>query len=108
MIRLVLTTFPSSTQARQIARQLIQARLAACGTLLPKAVSVYIWNGNLEENQECLLLLKTTANCVERLQTEIQKVHPYSVPEILSFEADCCLAAYAMWIKQSCIQIEEE
>jgi|SRR5205085_5100740 len=106
MIRLVLTTFPNSVQARQTARQLVQARLAACGTLLPGAISIYTWDGNLEENRECLLLLKTTADCVERLQVEIQRMHPYDVPEILSFEADFCLAAYAVWIKQSCTQSE--
>jgi len=106
MIRLVLTTFPSSVQARQTARQLVQARLAACGTVLPGAISIYTWNGNLEENRECLLLLKTTTDCVERLQVEIQRMHPYNVPEILSFKADSCFAAYAVWIRQSCTQSE--
>ncbi|QQY09775.1 MAG: divalent-cation tolerance protein CutA [Candidatus Xiphinematobacter sp.] len=101
MIQLVLTTFPSPVQARRTARQLVQARLAACGTLLPRAISIYTWNGNLEENRECLLLLKTTSDYVERLQAAIQRMHPYSVPEILSFEADSCLAAYAAWVKQS-------
>jgi periplasmic divalent cation tolerance protein len=108
MIRLVLTTFPSPVQARQTARQLVKARLAACGTVLPGAISIYTWNGNLEENQECLLLLKTTTDCVERLQVEIQRMHPYNVPEILSFKADSCFAAYTVWIKQSCTQSEGE
>ena len=104
MIQLVLTTFPSVSQAGTIARQLVRARLAACATLVPGVTSIYTWNESLEEQQECLLMLKTTRDCVKKLQIEIRKLHPYEVPEILLFEVNSCLSAYTEWVKYSCTQ----
>jgi periplasmic divalent cation tolerance protein len=102
MIQLVLTTFPDAEQARRAAHQLVTAQLAACGTVLPAATSIYIWNGALEETSECLLLLKTTAECVNDLQLELLKIHPYEVPEILSFTANFSHAPYAEWVARQC------
>lgn len=102
MIHLVLTTFPDAEQAQQAARQLVTAQLAACGTVLPSATSIYIWEGALEENSECLLLLKTTAHCVDALREEIVKIHSYKIPEIISFAADSCLSAYQEWVASQC------
>ncbi len=102
MIRLVLTTFPDVEQARKVAHQLINAELAACVTFLPAALSVYIWKGKPEETEECLLLLKTTAERFKDLYTELLKIHPYEVPEVISFDADFCHPDYAKWVKEQC------
>lgn len=102
MIQLVLTTFPSAEQAKKTVQQLVKARLAACGTLFPGATSIYTWNGNVEEHQECLLILKTTTDCAKKLQIEIRRMHPYEVPEILLCKVHSYLAAYAQWINHSC------
>ncbi len=102
MIRLVLTTFPDIEQAKQATRQLVNAKLAACGTILPAVTSIYIWEGTLEEASECLLLLKTTADRVQELQTELLKMHPYEVPEIVSIAPDSFHKAYAEWVLCQC------
>lgn len=102
MIQLVLTTFPDAEQAKKAAHHLVKTRLAACGTLLPTATSVYIWKETLEESQECLLLLKTTVDCVKNLHAELLKIHPYEVPEIVSFAAENCHPGYAKWVAGQC------
>ncbi len=102
MIRLILTTFPDADHAQRVAHQLVTAQLAACGTILPNATSIYIWKEALEETSECLLLLKTTVDRVDDLHRELLKIHPYEVPEILSFVADSSHAPYAEWVARQC------
>ncbi|PWU10960.1 MAG: divalent-cation tolerance protein CutA [Verrucomicrobia bacterium] len=105
MIRLVLTTFPDVEQAKQVTRQLVNGKLAACGTILPAATSIYIWEGVQEEASECLLLLKTSADRAQDLQTELLKLHPYEVPEIVSIATDSCHHPYAEWVLRQCKEV---
>jgi len=102
MIRLVFSTFPDIERAKQATRHLVNAKLAACGTILPGATSIYIWKDTLEEVSECLLLLKTTADRLPDLETELLKIHPYEVPEIVSVAPDVFHKAYAEWVLCQC------
>ena len=57
---MAISTAPSIDVGRGIVKDLVERRLIACGTVIPGAVSVYRWNGAIEETSEALLLLKTT------------------------------------------------
>ena len=95
---LVLTNVPDLECAQLIARTLVEARLAACVNLLPAVQSIYRWQGQIEEATEITLLIKTTSQQVDSLQTAIVKLHPYDVPEIIATPIVAGYAPYLQWI----------
>jgi periplasmic divalent cation tolerance protein len=99
--RLVLCTCPDQTVARDLARQLVEQRLAACVNLVPGLTSVYHWQGKLEQGTEVLLLIKTTAARYAALEKAIQARHPYELPEIIAVTLTDGLPAYLKWITTS-------
>lgn len=95
--RIVLTTLPSRAAALAIARTVIDERLAACVQLVDGLLSIYRWDGRLEESAECQLTAKTTADAATALVERLRALHPYDVPEILTLDASAS-AAYAAWL----------
>jgi len=81
---LVFTTLPSADKAAELAKALVEERLAACANLLPAIRSIYRWQGKLQDENEVLVLLKTRAEHLERLKLRILELHPYEVPEVLA------------------------
>lgn len=97
--QLVLCTTPDQETAGQLARLVVEQKLAACVNIVPQLVSVYEWEGKIEQENEVLLLIKTQSSCFEALQNLLQKEHPYDVPEIIALDIDAGLPAYLNWIK---------
>lgn len=97
---MVLCTCPSAEEAERIARALLDARLAACVTSLAGARSWYRWQEAVECSREWLLLIKTTRDHYHALEQTLASLHPYDVPEILSFDASGGLPAYLAWVGQ--------
>jgi periplasmic divalent cation tolerance protein len=100
--RLVMVSAPDAACAKRLAEGAVQGRLAACVTQLPGALSTYRWQGAIEESEEVLLLIKTSAKKLEELGDWIRLEHPYDVPEFLSFPPAEVDRAYAAWLSQSC------
>lgn len=96
----VLCTFPDVEQARGIAAELVERRLAACVNLLPGVESVYRWEGKVERAGEVLAVIKTTR--YPELEAALQDLHPYEVPEILALPVAAGLAGYLAWLGESC------
>ncbi len=86
-MRLVISTAPVDVAAG-LARAIVEQRLAACANIVPKVRSIYIWQDNLEDEEEALLFMKTTAAGVEPLTARLKELHPYDVPEIISLKID--------------------
>lgn len=101
-VLLVLSTFPDVQTARQIARTLVEEQLAACGNIIPQIESVYRWKGAVESNPETLALFKTTVGKYQMLEDRLRSLHPYEVPEVLSFSPTSGLPAYLNWVVESC------
>ncbi|MBI4616663.1 MAG: divalent-cation tolerance protein CutA [Planctomycetes bacterium] len=101
-VRLVLVTCPPE-KAAEIAETLVGERLAACANIVPGLSSVYWWEGKVQKDPESLLLLKTRADLVDRLRERVQAIHPYSVPEVLTFAVAEGLPAYLDWVRQSTV-----
>jgi periplasmic divalent cation tolerance protein len=95
---LVLTTLGSEKDARKLVRVLVEARLIACGTLLGGAHSIYRWEGEITEEPEVVVLLKTEASRWEALAAAVRKHHPYEVPELLALPVDRGLDLYLSWL----------
>jgi periplasmic divalent cation tolerance protein len=94
----VLCTAPTAEVAAGLARALVEARLAACGNVLPGLRSIYRWQERVEDEPEVLLLLKTTRERFPALREELQRLHPYQVPEVLALPVEAGSAAYLEWL----------
>ena len=95
---LCLCACPDRDSAERIARALVGERLAACVNLLPGMRSVYRWQGRIEQADETLLLVKTTAQRYPALQARLPALHPYELPELVAVEAAAGLPAYLQWL----------
>lgn len=95
---LVLTNLPDADSARQVARQLVEQRLAACVNILPACTSVYRWNDAIESATEVPLLIKTTLARYPALQAALTELHPYELPEIIAVPLHEGLPAYLAWV----------
>ena len=94
----VLVTTPDAGKAAEIARILVEERLAACGNVVPALRSVYRWEGTVHDEGEALLLLKTTRARFEALRARVVALHPYQVPEVLALAVEAGDAPYLGWI----------
>ncbi|MGE5113719.1 MAG: divalent-cation tolerance protein CutA [Acidobacteriaceae bacterium] len=99
--RLVLSTVGSAEEARTIARALVEKQLAACVNIIGPMQSIYRWKDAVEDAQEFLLLMKTTAENVSRLRDELSQLHSYEIPECIVLEIESGLPAYLEWISES-------
>ncbi len=106
--RVVLTTCGSLEEARRIAHELVERRLAACVNIAPQIESVYRWKGEVETASECLLVIKTTAAAFEQLRDALVKLHSYDVPECIEIQIEDGSAAYLDWIAASVLQRPRE
>ncbi len=102
MIRFAITTFPDQSVAERVIGELVEARLAACGTLLPGAQSIYHWNGAIQRDSEVLAIFKLPAENYARFEQALLERHPYDTPEIAVFDPSQVSAAYAKWVLSSC------
>lgn len=97
----VLVNAPPA-EAPRIAKALVEQRLAACVNVIPGVKSFYFWEGNLEEDEESTLLVKTTAAGVAALTTAVKELHPYSVPEVIAVPLkNAGNPDYLDWVRKS-------
>jgi periplasmic divalent cation tolerance protein len=94
----VLVTVPTPERAAEIARAVVEERLAACGNVVPGLRSIYRWEGKVHDDQEALLLLKTTRSRFEALHDRVLALHPYEVPEVVALPVELGSAPYLAWI----------
>ena len=96
----VLTNLPDSEAAFNLARDLVELRLAACVNVLAPVTSFYRWEGATEQATEHPLLIKTTLERYVELEEAIRKRHPYSLPEIIAWPVEHGLAGYLRWVEE--------
>lgn len=99
-LHLVINSCPDRESAENLARWLVEERLAACVSLLPGATSFYEWEGRLNQETEVLLLIKTAQARLDALMKNLAEKHPYEVPEIIALAADAVHPPYLQWVLQ--------
>ena len=100
-VYLVFTTCANQIEAESLGRDLVEEKLAACATVLPKATSLYTWKGKLERVEECVVLLKTFAGALGPLENRLKELHSYDCPEFLAVPAAHVSRQYAAWVEES-------
>ncbi len=96
----VLTNLPDSESAFNLARELVQLRLAACANVLAAATSFYRWEGRDEQAVEYPVLIKSTSERYAQLEQAIRERHPYELPEIIAWPVERGLPAYLDWVER--------
>ena len=98
---IVLSTTPNIEEAETLAKKIIAAKLAACLQILPQMKSFYLWENEVQEDAECLLLIKTLEENFAELETFINKNHSYDVPEIVALDVKDVSENYLNWLKDT-------
>lgn len=104
-VALVVSTLAGLEEAVALARQLVEERLIACGNVLPGVRSVYRWEGQVHEEPEVLLLMKTRWPLVQRLFARVGEIHPYEVPELVALRPDQVAQAYGRWVQHETTEV---
>jgi periplasmic divalent cation tolerance protein len=97
---LVLTTVPDEKTGHKIAKQLVKERLSACVTVSAASQSFYWWQGEISNEKEHILFIKTKTTLFSDLEKRIEKIHPYEVPEIVALPFLKGSTKYLNWIEK--------
>ncbi len=97
-IRVALTTCSDADSATRLASQLVERGLAACVNIVPGVRSIYRWQDKIEDEAECLLVMKTTADRAADLQAAVSALHAYDVPEFIVLRVESGAQSYLDWV----------
>lgn len=97
-VLLCLSTCPDAEAAARIARVLVEEHLAACVNRVPGIASTYCWQGKIHDDNEVLLLIKTTRERFDALRTRLVELHPYELPELIALDLADGHAPYLDWM----------
>jgi periplasmic divalent cation tolerance protein len=94
----IMITVPSREVGEQVANALVEGRLVACVNIVPGISSIYQWQGNIEQEDELLLIAKSRATLFNRVATLVKQIHPYDVPEVIAIPIVAGSSEYLAWI----------
>lgn len=95
----IYCTVPNKKEGKEIAKVLIENKFAACVNILDKMESIFSWDGEMCEEKEALMVIKTKKDHFENVKHVIQKLHSYTVPEIISLPIAQADETYLKWIE---------
>jgi len=98
-MELIYTVCSSSQEAKSIGKILVQEKLCACVNIIKGMESIYFWEGEIIEDNEVLLLIKTTMNHFDEISRQIKELHSYEVPCVFSLQVKNVNKDYLNWIK---------
>jgi periplasmic divalent cation tolerance protein len=102
--RVVLVTAPDAETGRGIAQALVREHLAACVNVVPGVHSIYRWEGEMEEGEEMLLVIKTRQDRCNALEKRVLELHPYEMPEVLVLSVAGGNRDYLDWVSRESLQ----
>jgi len=99
---IAFSTFPDRETAQKIARELVENAVVACANIVPSVESIYFWKEKVETSAEVLTIFKMTAARYSAFETQLRKLHPYDVPEIVRLNIARGNPDYLRWVSESC------
>jgi periplasmic divalent cation tolerance protein len=103
----VLTTCGNDEDAGTLARALVERREAACVNALSRVASTYRWKGEVQQDQETLLIIKTTAAKLAAVERTIRELSKYELPELIALPIAAGGADYLQWIRESVAELKD-
>ena len=98
----IFWTCRDKQEAKKIIHQLLDQRLIACASIMPRIESIYRWKGTIEEAKEIKVILKTASHHFDAIQSAIRTQGSYEVPEIVQVDIDRGNPHYLSWIAEEC------
>ena len=99
-IIVVYCTVPTKKIAKDITKVIMKHKLAACVSMIENVKSVFSWDGEICEEKEILLMIKTRRTNYGKVKLVIEDIHSYSVPEIIALPIVDCSEDYLKWLVQ--------
>ncbi|VAX21683.1 Periplasmic divalent cation tolerance protein CutA [hydrothermal vent metagenome] len=96
-----LITASSEEEARKIAKSLVEERLAACVSIIPSVRSIYRWKEEIHDDEEFLLVVKTSGKQFEAIKTLVHELHSYETPEIIALPIVSGSGKYLEWMNKN-------
>ena len=103
----VLTTCGNSDDAGNLARLLVERRLAACVNVIADVASTYRWRGRVEQDRETLMIIKTTSSRLIELTTAIRAESKYELPEVIALPVQGGFEPYLTWVRESVAELKD-
>jgi periplasmic divalent cation tolerance protein len=100
MHMVVFITAGRRAEAEMIGSALVEKRLAACVNIVGPISSIYRWEGAVERAEECLIIAKTVGDRLEELREEVERLHSYSLPEIVALKVEGGSPEYLRWLEE--------
>jgi periplasmic divalent cation tolerance protein len=100
-VSIVLVTAGTPDEATVIGRTLVEERLVACVSIVPRIRSIYWWKGEICDEEEYLLVMKTQSDLFPAVQARVRQMHSYEVPEIIAFQVGEGLPEYLKWVLEN-------
>ncbi|CAB1058089.1 hypothetical protein D1BOALGB6SA_2845 [Olavius sp. associated proteobacterium Delta 1] len=99
-VNIIYMTAGSREEARKIGKELVITRLAACVNILDNMNSFYMWQGEVQDDSEIVLIAKTTEDRVPQLVEKVKSLHSYECPCIVSIPVSGGNQAFLDWIAE--------
>jgi len=96
---IVFSAFSNEEDAARVVRALVEERLIACGNLLPGARSLYFWKGQVNDERETIVLMKTRKQDWAALMSRLSELHPYDTPECVAVRIAAGAPKYMAWLE---------
>lgn len=96
----ILVTTGSEAEAEIIAKAVVEEQLAACVNILSPMRSIYRWEGQVADDREWLLLIKTRAERFAAVETRVKALHSYQVPEVIALPILAGAEGYLRWLRE--------
>jgi periplasmic divalent cation tolerance protein len=94
-------TAPNEDEAVNIARTLVEDRLAACANIVKNVRSIYSWQGAIEDDAEVLMIVKSRRSLFQKLSKKVKEIHSYDVPEVIALPIIDGSEEYLNWLRES-------
>ncbi|HHY00539.1 MAG: divalent-cation tolerance protein CutA [Methanobacterium sp.] len=101
MYSIVYITTSDSEEAQQIAKNLLKEKIIACANIIPVMESIYWWEGELEEDVESILLVKTSSKLVNKVIERVKEIHSYQTPCALEIQIKSGSKEYLDWLENA-------
>lgn len=97
----IYITVSNEEEGVNIAKKLVEEKLAGCINIVRDIRSVYTWQGKIEDEHELLLIVKSDRKLFKRLKDRVKELHSYTVPEIIAIPIIEGSEDYLKWLQEA-------